>query len=339
MLVVREVKPGDLDALWTLIGRANAGMTSLQIDKSQLADRIERSHFAFQRSTERPEGAPYVFVMQDTDTNAMIGTSCIFSKTGGFEPFYAYRIVTEVSYCELLHMSLETRSLHLVKIHNGPTEIGSLFLSPEYRGRGCGKLLSLSRFAYMAAHPKRFANQTIAEMRGNIDQQGVSPFWNAIGAHFFKMDFPRADSLSMVDKQFIEDLMPRHPIYLDLLPTAAVDCIGNVHEQTRPALAMLEAQGFQPNGLIDIFDGGPIVECTTANIHAVRNAKLLRVESAHQARADDTRTIKNATVATHASPFISIQCNASISDTGISIGDEDKKVLNAAESDLLWVIE
>ncbi|MEQ1830258.1 MAG: arginine N-succinyltransferase, partial [Pirellula sp.] len=93
MLIVREVQPTDLDALWDLVERVSAGMTSLQISKDQLADRIERSHFAFLRTTERPEGAPYVFVMQDTDSSEIIGTSCVFSKTGGFEPFYAYRIV------------------------------------------------------------------------------------------------------------------------------------------------------------------------------------------------------------------------------------------------------
>ena len=221
MVIVREVALEDLDALWDLIGQANAGMTSLNIDKEQLADRIERSHFAFRRLTERAEGAPYVFVMQDLVTGRLVGTSCIFSKIGGFEPFYAYRIVEEKHYCELLKQTQEIKSLHLIKTHNGPTEIGSLFLRPEYRGHGCGKLLSMSRFAYIHAHPKRFASQTIAEMRGFLDPNGVSPFWEAIGSHFFKIDFPRADSLSMIDKQFIEDLMPKYPIYLELLPKDA----------------------------------------------------------------------------------------------------------------------
>jgi arginine N-succinyltransferase len=340
MIIVRDVKTEDLDALWTLIGHANAGMTSLKIDQDQLADRIERSRFAFLRSTERAEGAPYVFVMEDTETGALVGTSCIFSKTGGFEPFYAYRIATEISYCELLKLSQEIRSLHLIKIHNGPTEIGSLFLLPEYRGRGCGRLLSLSRFAYIAAHPKRFAAKTIAEMRGNIDPHGRSPFWDAIASHFFKIDFPQADTLSMIDKQFIEDLMPRYPIYLDLLPKDAIECIGRVHPQTEPALALLESQGFQRNGMIDIFDGGPIVECDTQQIVAVRDAKRLKlVTPESKGLANEFHLHSRAIVSTSGLPFRSFQCEAWISKSAIALSEPSRDVLKSKVGDLIWVIE
>lgn len=268
--VVREVSTTDLDALWELVSQATIGMTSLQIDREQLEDRIERAHFAFRRTTERAEGAPYVFVLEDLDTAKLVGTSCIFSKTGGFEPFYAYQIRGEVHYCELLDQSREIRALHLLKIHDGPTELGGLFLLPDIRGGGIGKLLSLSRFMYMAAHPKRFAKETIAELRGFLNQEGESPFWNAIGSHFFPIDYPRADALSMIDKKFIEDLMPKYPIYLELLPEPAIAAIGNVHDQAKPAYKLLLQQGFAPRDLVDIFDGGAVVHCETASIDAIR---------------------------------------------------------------------
>jgi arginine N-succinyltransferase len=272
---IREAKLNDLDELWSLIGQASIGMTSLQIDKDTLRDRLEKSVFAFSKSIAKAEGAPYVLVLEDLASHALVGTSCIFSKTGGYEPVYAYKIESTKAVSELLQLETLVHSLHLVTEHNGPTEIGSLFLVPDYRGKGCGRLLSLSRFLYMAAHPKRFASTTIAEMRGYQDDQGISPFWEAIGSHFFKVDFPRADSLSMIDKKFIRDLMPRYPIYLELLPHDAVEAIGQVHVQTKPALAMLEAEGFRRNALIDIFDGGPVVECETAKIRAVANSKIV----------------------------------------------------------------
>ncbi len=330
MVIVREVALEDLDALWDLIGQANAGMTSLNIDKEQLADRIERSHFAFRRLTERAEGAPYVFVMQDLDTGRLVGTSCIFSKIGGFEPFYAYRIVEEKHYCELLKQTQEIKSLHLIKTHNGPTEIGSLFLRPEYRGHGCGKLLSMSRFVYIYAHPKRFASQTIAEMRGFLDPNGVSPFWEAIGSHFFAMDFPRADSLSMIDKQFIEDLMPKYPIYLELLRKDAIDVIGTVHPQTKPALAMLESQGFVRTDQIDIFDGGPVVQCATQSIAAVQATGKFSVspESGSNSWRDEAlgKFYPKAIVTTSKSPFVAVQCDAIIQDDCVSV---DSSVMTA----------
>jgi arginine N-succinyltransferase len=304
---IREATLDDLDELWGLVGQASVGMTSLQIDKDTLRDRLEKSVFAFSRTIEKAEGAPYVLVLEDMTTRSLIGTSCIFSKTGGYEPFYAYKIESSKAVCEMLQIETLVHSLHLVTEHNGPTEIGSLFLLPEYRGKGCGRLLSMSRFLYMAAHPKRFASTTIAEMRGYQDEQGVCPFWEAIGAHFFKVDFPRADSLSMIDKKFIRDLMPKYPIYLELLPHDAVEAIGQVHVQTRPALAMLESQGFRRNSLIDIFDGGPVVECETAKILAVANSRRMAWF------ASETQGAKQSLVARIARPFVTIQTRVDIS--------------------------
>ena len=342
MMVVREVELEDLDALWVLIGQANAGMTSLNIDKEQLADRVERSHFAFRRLTERAEGAPYVFVMQDLENGNLVGTSCIFSKIGGFEPFYAYRIVKEKNYCDLLKQTHEISSLHLVKTHNGPTEIGSLFLRPDYRGRNCGRLLSMSRFAYIAAHPKRFAPQTIAEMRGFIDPNGVSPFWEAIGSHFFNIDFPQADSLSMIDKQFIEDLMPKYPIYLELLPVEAVAVIGRVHEQTKPALAMLESQGFVRTDQIDIFDGGPVVRCETKSISSVQASRqyLVSEESGQPTWREhpEGQFHAKAIVTTSRAPFVAVQCDVVKFDDRVSIDGSVMSTLQVGHDDPVWVM-
>lgn len=275
--IVREVSTTDLDALWELAGYASTGMTSLKVDREELADRIERAHFAFRRTSEKAEGAPYVFVIEDTSTRRLIGTSCIFSKTGGFEPFYAYRVVSQTQHSELLGQTREIRSLHLLKIHNGPTELGGLFLLPDCRRGGVGKLLSLSRFLYMAGHLKRFAKETIAELRGYLDENEQSPFWNAIGSHFFPIDYPRADALSMIDKQFIEDLMPQYPIYLELLPQEAIDVIGQVHQQAKPAYQLLTQQGFVQRDLIDIFDGGAVLHCDTHRIEAIRSSKTASI--------------------------------------------------------------
>ena len=123
MTIVRSVQLDDLDQLWELIAQATYGMTTLQISKEQLSERVEHSHFAFTRKAEKSAGEPYVFVMEDTATARLVGLSCIFSKTGGYEPFYSYARVTESNYCELLNKVQEVESLHLQKIHDGPTEI------------------------------------------------------------------------------------------------------------------------------------------------------------------------------------------------------------------------
>lgn len=279
MLVVRPARMDDLDQLYQLIQRSEEGLTSLKITREQLQDRLETSTFAFGRTSRKLSGLPYVFVMEDTDTLQVIGTSSIYSKVGGYEPFYAYRIEKSIHQSIELDVHHEIDVLHLHREHNGPTEIGSLFLAPEYWGKGSGKLLSLSRFLYMAEFPERFDVQTIAEMRGVIDQQGRSPLWDALGSHFFKIEFPRAVMQMSISKSFIAELMPEHPIYLPLLPESAQQVVGQVHRNTRPALSMLNKQGFRHHGLVDIFDGGPVVHAETRRIATVSLSRTFPVGS------------------------------------------------------------
>lgn len=277
MDIVRAVKLDDLDQLWDLIGQSTYGLTTLQISKDQLADRVELSNFAFTRKVEKASGDPYVMVMEDSDAGRLVGLSCIFSKTGGYEPFYSYRRIHESHHCEHLDLKRAVEVLILDKLHDGPTEIGSLFLLPAFRGQGRGRLLSLSRFIFMAMYPKRFSERVIAEMRGVSTDEGKSLFWDAILEHFFGMEFPQADRLSTISKRFIEDLMPRHPIYTCLLSEVVRSVMGQVHENTKPALAMLEAEGFQKTDCIDIFDGGPMISCQRTDIQVVKRTKVVRV--------------------------------------------------------------
>lgn len=290
MIVLRSVRMDDLDALWNLIGQATYGLTTLQVSKQQLSERLELSNFAFHRQTEKPSGEPYVFVLEDQSQRKLIGVSSIFSKTGGYEPFYTYRRVLESHYCKLLDRTQTIETLHLEKIHDGPSEIGSLYLDDHYRGQGRGRLLSLARFVFIAAHRNRFADQVIAELRGVMTEGGMCPFWEGLGRLFFDMDFPNADNLSTSSKQFIEDWFPKHPIYVNLLPQSARDVMGCVHDHSKPAQSMLIAEGFTQTDMIDIFDGGPTMICATDEIDAVRRTKRFVVAEISDSVAESSAT-------------------------------------------------
>ncbi|MEM0970563.1 MAG: arginine N-succinyltransferase, partial [Verrucomicrobiota bacterium] len=208
------------------------------------------------------------------------------SNTGGFHPFDAYQIEKEPFTSPSLQVDHEVEVLTLYAEHNGPGEIGSLLLSKEGRGTGLGGLLSRSRFLFVAEHPSFFEETIVAELRGVVDEEGKSPFWDAIAAHFFTVDYPRADQEVLRGKEFIADLIPRHPIYVPMLPQEAQKVIGKVHPHTRPAQRMLEQEGFAANGLVDLFEAGPVMECARdeirtvkhshrANVHVVQDAALL----------------------------------------------------------------
>ena len=116
-------------------------------------------------------------------------------------------------------------------------------------------------------------------MRGISDEGGQSPFWDWLRTHFVDLDFSTVTRMvGTGDNGFIADLMPRHPLYTHLMDENARAVIGQVHPQTRPALAMLEAEGFRHNGYVDLFDAGPTVEARLADIRSVSTSVGCRIQ-------------------------------------------------------------
>ena len=296
MAVVRPIEPGDLEPLVRILeAGATYGLTSLPPDREILCERIEESRHSFGWEAKKPRGESYLFVLEEEEGGAILGACGIVSKVGGFEPFYAYRVETSLHESRALKVRREVGVLHLVKEHSGPSGIGSLFLAPAHRGGGRGRLLSLSRFLFMAEFGDWFEPAVIAEMRGVVDGTGHAPFWEALGRHFFGIDFPLADYLSMKDKRFIGELMPPHPIYIDLLPREVQGILGEVHPETRPALEILQAEGFGPSGMVDIFDGGPIVRAARAEIRTVRESEKKTVaEAAEEEEGEEEKGEENS---------------------------------------------
>ena len=288
MFVLRPVREGDLEDVLALARQATHGLTTLPSDERILGRRIRRSIESFARIADDPQpGDEYFLVLEDETNGGLVGTSAIVSKTGGYQPFYAYRIETSVHASEQLGVRKEVQALHLFTDHDGPSEIGTLFLLPEARRGGAGRLLSLGRFLLIAEHPAAFDDRVIAEMRGVIDEEGHSLFWEAIGRHFFDVDLATADYMSVGDKRFIADLMPKHPIYIPILAPEVQTVIGRVHPLTEPAHHMLMDEGFRDAGLVDIFEAGPVIECPRDEIRTVRESRVARVASVGGVEAED----------------------------------------------------
>lgn len=278
LAVVRPVREDDLGALLDLASSLEGTLTSLPYDARSLEARIETSLRSFDPRVRSPGSEYYMFAVEDTATDRLVGTCALMARVGGFEPSYTYEVRRERHDHEPLGIAQEMEVLHLRRDHRGPSEIGGLALRPAARGAGIGRLASLSRFLFVSAHPHRFAERVIAELRGWTDGDGLSPFWEELGRRFFACDLGEADKLSATaDKAFIEDLMPRYPIYTALLSERARECIGRVHRTTEPAKAMLEQEGFRYADEVDIFDAGPVLQAPTASIRAVREARTLTV--------------------------------------------------------------
>ena len=199
-VVVRAIQPGDLDGLLELALQVGDGMTTLKPDRAMLGKRVALACASFAESIPAPQ-RDYLFVMEDVGNGRLVGVCAIKSAVGLEEPFYNYRIGTLVHSSTELNVFSRMDTLYLSNDLTGCAELCSLFLHPDYRCGSNGKLLSKSRFLFIAQFPHLFSAKLIAEMRGYQRADGTSPFWDHLGQHFFKMDFERADSISSLGKK------------------------------------------------------------------------------------------------------------------------------------------
>jgi arginine N-succinyltransferase len=274
MLVVRAINERDLNGLFELASQVGTGMTTLKPDMKMLGDRLATACASF-AETIPPEERDYMFVMEDPATGRLAGVCAIKGAVGLTEPFYNYRIGTLVHSSRELNVFTRMETLYLSNDLTGSSELCSLFLHPDYRTGHNGKLLSKSRFLFIAQFPHLFTEKIIAEMRGYQADDGSSPFYEGLGRHFFKMDFHHVDDLTALGKKsFIAELMPRQPLYIAYLPQEAQDVVGQVHKSTAPARRLLEQEGMHYEGYVDIFDAGPVLQARVSELRAIRQSEL-----------------------------------------------------------------
>lgn len=279
-MIIRPIAHTDLAALQQIAIESGPGFTSLQDDRDFLVRKIQHSIDSFACAVETPGDESYLFVLEDSDTGEVMGTTGIEASVGLNSPLYHYHKSQVVHHSRELGLFKRVDVLNMCNHYTGCSEICSLYLRPQFRRPHAGKLLSKVRFLFMAQHPQRFADTVIAEMRGVSTEDGRSPFWDWFREHFVDLDFATVTSLvGGGNNQFIAELMPKYPLYTHLLSEAARQVIGRVHEKTQPALHLLESEGFRHKGYVDLFDGGPTVEAELRQIHSVANAIECRVQA------------------------------------------------------------
>ncbi len=270
MFLMRPARSSDLPAVMELARFLDS--PNLPHDETFLRGRLERSARSFRAPGSPDAEREYQFVLVDP-SERVVGTSAILSKHGTAEmPHLFLRVGEETRSSASTGIRVTHTTLQLGASTDGPTELGSLVLRPEVRGRPGwpGKLLSWGRFAYIARHRGCFERSVLAEMRAAIDAQGRSAFWDAFGRRFTGMSYTEADRRSASDKSFVLDLFPATPFYASLLDADVAAQIGHVHAEAKPALRLLEQAGMHWIGEIDPFDGGPFVGAAVAKLVPVQ---------------------------------------------------------------------
>tara|TARA_B100000678_G_scaffold125888_1_gene105379 strand:- start:974 stop:1990 length:1017 start_codon:yes stop_codon:yes gene_type:complete len=275
---LRAAHIDDLEHLYEMAKLTGGGFTNLPADRAALTRKLERADQAFSRTDDTLGDDQFTLVLENTETGQVRGTCQIFSQVGQEWPFYSYRLNTLTQHSRELDRTVRAELLSLVTDLEGSSEVGGLFLHPGERAGGLGLLLARSRYLFIAMHRARFADRILAELRGVIDDRGGSPFWDGVAGRFFGMTFQEADYFNATNgNQFIADLMPKHPVYVEMLSDEARKVIGVPHPSGRAAMRMLENEGFAAEGYVDIFDGGPSMTARTDNVKSIASAIPARV--------------------------------------------------------------
>lgn len=269
--VLRMVTAADIDGVLSLAAAGGSGLTNLPPDRDMLVSRIAASERAIADAGAREAGAAIMLVAERE--GRIVAVSGIFPRVGAEWPFYSYRLTRQANRSPAVGRVKAQTLLNLVNDFDGEAEVGMLFVDPAMRGGALGTLAARGRYLFIAAHRDWFGRRVMAELRGWQDADRRSPVWEAIGRHFYDMDFHEADRTGALNgNQFIADLGPRYPLYLSLMPAAAQAALGQPHDDGRPAFEMLIAEGFLAGDYVDIFDGGPTVVADIDAVKTVREA-------------------------------------------------------------------
>ena len=280
MLIVRPVSINDFQNIVDFSQYATIGFTSLPQNPDILKSRIQNVHQSFSTTLKKPDDSFFLFVLEDLKNKQIVGTSGLMPKIGKSQPLYTYELKKSIkSIASPLAIRQELSYLQLKFEESGLSELSTLLIHPNYRGAGRGSLLSLSRFLFMAEYRHCFESVVVAEMRG-VFQHDISPFWEHFAKHFFAgISFDQIDQARLVDKSFINQLIPKTPIYLHCLPQKVTKVIAEVHPDTRPARTLLEKEGFIFANEIDPLDGGPLFAATLDDIRTVRDSQTAILEN------------------------------------------------------------
>ena len=337
---IRGAVPADEDQLLAVAGHLNT--VNLPNDREEIRGILEHAQKSFTGAIKDAKKREYVFVLVDLAQHRIVGTSMVIGQLGRRDAPYIY---VDVSEEERYSATLDKHFRHVVlKIgysYNGPTEIGGLIVSPEYRKKPekLGLLISYVRFLYLKMHRDWFKDELLAELLPPLEPDGTSHLWDALGRKFTDMTYAEADRASKKNKEFIKGLFPEGAIYATLLPQNAQDVIGKVGAATRGVEKMLRRIGFNYAWRVDPFDGGPHFTAPTDEVALVQRtyeARVTRLVAASE--APKTRAL--VAVETSEAPFF--RCVYAPWKAGADAGGELPKDaaehLGVAEGAKVWVL-
>lgn len=336
MYVVRPVELTDIAALETLAAVTMPGVHTLPKTREKIAASVERSIASFAAHVDIPSEESYLFVLEQQATRQIMGTAAIFASAGSNGTYFAFRndVIQQVS--RDLNISHSVHALTLCSELTAYSQLSGFYVRNRDSAGLEAALLSRARLLFAVLAPHRFGDRFFVPLAGITDAAGKSPFWEALGRKFFKMDFLEAERVigGARNRTLIVELMPHYPVYVPLLPGDAQAAMGQIHPDGELAFNLLTEEGFEADDYIDIFDGGPILQAHKNSLRTFGSSLVRQVAHAEPGKASDAM-VTYAVAASNEQNFraITVPCPSAEAGDTVSLPQDAQDALMVAPGD------
>jgi arginine N-succinyltransferase len=335
MFLIRQAMPDDQATLLKLAKMVH--FLNLPADRDLIAAKIARSRRSFEGQEASEREREYMFVLEDHDTGAVVGTCCVIGRVGwpGW-PHVFLQVRRREFWSRDLQQGMSHVTLEFGTEETGFSEVGGLILAPGYRGHRerLGSLLSLVRFHFIGLHRERFHRRVLAELMGPVTPDSRTLLWDYLGRRFINLSYQEADLFCQHSKEFMTSLWPRGEIHASILPPDARALIGKVGEETIPAKILLERQGFKPTDHVDPFDGGPYLAAHRDEIPLVKATRKVRFGGV---TAKGLKQVAFVSFQSKEGGFRAVRCPCSIGAAGVKVGKAVAVALGLSPGDRVGV--
>jgi arginine N-succinyltransferase len=310
MYVVRPVELADIGALEAMAAVTMPGVHTLPRTREKIAESVDRSIASFSAHVDIPSEESYLFVLEELGTGGIVGTAAVHASAGSNGTYFAFRndVIQQVS--RDLNISHSVHALTLCSELTAYSQLSGFYVRNRETAGLEAALLSRARLLFAVLAPHRFGDRFFVPLAGVTDGEGQSPFWNALGRKFFKMDFLDAERVigGARNRTLIVELMPHYPVYVPLLPGDAQAAMGQIHPSGQLSFNLLTEEGFEADEYIDIFDGGPILQAHRNSLRSFAGSCVRRVDTA--ARAGGPESLVKYAIASNERDFraITVAC-------------------------------
>jgi len=315
---IRPLEMDDASQLLDIVKRSSGGISSLQPRLDFLRDYISKSVASFDGQYQSDEPHKYLLGMFRLAGGELIGCAAVKTNIGTDSPFINFELEGDGADQYLMPSNR----------FSGMTEVGSLFLHPDYRKEGLGTYLAKMRYHLIASEPWRFGDTIIAELRGTCGVQG-SPLYDYLFAEKLEKNFLEADA-EYFDRNpdALGDIVPIGKIPTAEFPLEVKASLGQAHPSGKGALRLLQSEGFVFSGVIDLFDGGPIMVSHRDTIRTIMDSVPVSQLTGVDDDIVDLRAARSLISVGKVKDFRAIVTQAVISEDGVSLPESDLSILD-----------